>query len=341
MIGDFGTEIAYFNSIPPQGVIPEDAGIDGELEVTFTVDMTDALTAEELDVSERFDPETDDVYVIIDTPFFAITQGLPAGDANPILTDETQLERVKMSRIDDTNMYELTFPLQLPTENHIGFRLAYMGPEDKLFVHAISFDPGRRYYRYVTPDEIVGEDVFWPESYTLDEVVWKHSDLDFPAPPDYGLGVQENGFEKEAVSDAHGYVTSLDWGVTNLVLAKEPRLSDDSRNYFYSGTLYLETVPTSALDESREIAQVYSLNQNYPNPFNPTTNISFSIPEAHDVRLDVYNLLGQRVATLINTQMSAGTHIVPFDATSLASGMYIYRLQAGSFVEQRQMMLIK
>jgi len=87
----------------------------------------------------------------------------------------------------------------------------------------------------------------------------------------------------------------------------------------------------------------FALEQNYPNPFNPSTNIEFSIPQATPVQLDVFNVLGQRVATLVNGQtMTAGTHSVAFDASQLTSGMYIYRLQAGSeFSQTRTMMLLK
>ncbi|HCD52338.1 MAG TPA: hypothetical protein DEQ34_07820, partial [Balneolaceae bacterium] len=79
-----------------------------------------------------------------------------------------------------------------------------------------------------------------------------------------------------------------------------------------------------------------------PNPFNPTTNISFTLPDAAPVKLTVYNVLGQQVSTLIsNKTMTAGTHTVAFDASALSSGIYIYRLEAGSFVSNKRMTLIK
>ncbi len=93
--------------------------------------------------------------------------------------------------------------------------------------------------------------------------------------------------------------------------------------------------------ENDELPRKLSLSQNYPNPFNPTTNISFDLPQSEQVRLDVYNIQGQRVATLVNEVRSAGTHNVTFDASRLSSGAYIYRLQAGNSVLNRTMMLVK
>jgi len=85
----------------------------------------------------------------------------------------------------------------------------------------------------------------------------------------------------------------------------------------------------------------FKLNQNYPNPFNPSTTISFALPQASNVTLKVYNVIGQTVKTLVNEQMEAGEHQVTFDASNISSGMYFYRLDTDSFSETKKMVLLK
>lgn len=102
--------------------------------------------------------------------------------------------------------------------------------------------------------------------------------------------------------------------------------------------------------QGRSLPTQFALHQNYPNPFNPSTRISFDLPTAAMVSLNVFNILGQHVATLYNNEaMDAGQHAVKFDASSLGSGIYFYRLQAGpsaggqsgNFVSVKKMMLVK
>jgi len=90
-----------------------------------------------------------------------------------------------------------------------------------------------------------------------------------------------------------------------------------------------------------EMPTEFSLSQNYPNPFNPTTSIRFGIPNESHVKLTVFNILGQEVAMLVNKQMSSGFHNVNFDASKLNTGMYIYRIEAGSFVSVKKMLFVK
>jgi len=90
----------------------------------------------------------------------------------------------------------------------------------------------------------------------------------------------------------------------------------------------------------------FSLDQNYPNPFNPTTTIKFALPKSSSVNLEIYNILGRKVTTLINDQLDAGFHTVKWNSTDsegreVATGVYFYRLKAGDFVKSKKMLLLK
>jgi len=91
------------------------------------------------------------------------------------------------------------------------------------------------------------------------------------------------------------------------------------------------------------VPEKFELAQNYPNPFNPTTTLTYQLPMASDVKLEVFDLLGRKVATLVNAWQEAGSYSISLNASAyrLTSGVYFYRLQAGNFVETRKMMLLK
>ncbi|MCC5935488.1 MAG: T9SS type A sorting domain-containing protein [Balneolales bacterium] len=101
----------------------------------------------------------------------------------------------------------------------------------------------------------------------------------------------------------------------------------------------LSTVPPETGGLS--LPQQLRLDQNYPNPFNPSTQIRFQLPETAEVRLEVFNIQGQRVALLLRETRPAGTHTITFDAGPLASGVYLYRLQTGTQVLTRKMTVLK
>jgi hypothetical protein len=84
----------------------------------------------------------------------------------------------------------------------------------------------------------------------------------------------------------------------------------------------------------------YRLLQNYPNPFNPSTTIKFELPRESHVNLTVYDVLGRELSRLVNERMDAGYHDVKFDGSALASGMYFYRIQAGSYVNTKKLLLL-
>jgi hypothetical protein len=108
----------------------------------------------------------------------------------------------------------------------------------------------------------------------------------------------------------------------------------------FSATWNFTTTLTSVSDRSG-IPNEFALTQNYPNPFNPSTVIEFALPRESFVTLEVYNLLGERVALLVEGKKSAGYYSESFNAQGLASGLYLYRLNAGEFLHVRKLLLLK
>ncbi len=101
------------------------------------------------------------------------------------------------------------------------------------------------------------------------------------------------------------------------------------------------TVFTGVESAMSELPTTYSLSQNFPNPFNPSTTINFSLIKASDVKLTIFNVLGQKVATLVDNRMNAGAYSVQFNAKDLSSGVYFYRIEAGDFKSNKKMLLLK
>lgn len=99
--------------------------------------------------------------------------------------------------------------------------------------------------------------------------------------------------------------------------------------------------PVSIINNYKQIPKEIKLLQNYPNPFNPTTTISFSLPKSTNIKLNVYNILGQQVAVLVNGMKTAGNHKVNWDASNMSSGIYLYKLEAGRKVLTNRMILLK
>ena len=97
----------------------------------------------------------------------------------------------------------------------------------------------------------------------------------------------------------------------------------------------------SDVTERPEIPNGFALSQNYPNPFNPMTKINFDLGKASNVKLTVFNILGQKVVTLVDKFMNAGAYSVDFNASSLASGVYLYSIEAGDFKMNKKMVLLK
>ena len=98
---------------------------------------------------------------------------------------------------------------------------------------------------------------------------------------------------------------------------------------------------TFILNEEPSSPSVFRLHQNYPNPFNPSTTIEFTLPKSEFTTLKVYNILGGEVATLVQDKLQAGNHTCQFDGSHLASGVYLYRTEAGEYIDVRKMILLR
>ena len=112
-------------------------------------------------------------------------------------------------------------------------------------------------------------------------------------------------------------------------------------NWFPTKKAEWETWITDVKVEEGYVPESFSLQQNYPNPFNPSTKITFSVPQSGFTTLSVYNLLGEKVATLLSQELSAGKYTIDFNASNLSTGVYFYNLDSGDFSAIKKMIILK
>ena len=172
---------------------------------------------------------------------------------------------------------------------------------------------------------------YFPVPHTPSNPIYRYADssvfmFSYIGPSGYSTGWDTLSFSTSSGYFRRGYSYSGSSGYT-----------------FFSGRLGVQLVHNPLLS----VAVPYSgprsifLRQNYPNPFNPSTTIRYGLPSRSHVTLTVFNTLGQQVATLVEGEQEAGYHEEVFNASGLASGVYLYRLTAGSFVEVRKLLLIR
>ncbi len=154
-----------------------------------------------------------------------------------------------------------------------------------------------------------------------------------------------SGEWEELTWDMSGAGYEREWDLITLIFdIREGQEGDGGENFtWYFDDLYVHAGEwaTAADDLLRDVSSSIELRQNYPNPFNPVTSIRFRLADENDVRLEVFDMTGRRVAVLIDDRIRAGEHSVNFNASGLASGVYVYRLQTGSGTYTRKMLLMR
>jgi uncharacterized delta-60 repeat protein len=155
--------------------------------------------------------------------------------------------------------------------------------------------------------------------------------------PDSSFGV--NGFVITPVgtSDDCAYSLAIQ-NDGNIIVAGS---SQDGNSKRFTLIRYLGDSPTGINQSNGEsFPTSFELQQNYPNPFNPTTTIKYSIPNSEYVTLKIYDILGREIGNLVNQREPAGNYYVNFDASNLSSGVYLYQIKAGSFIQTKKMILL-
>jgi uncharacterized membrane protein len=228
-----------------------------------------------------------------------------------------------------------------------------ISPDGNILVgtSAAGVSPGYA-FRYTTTDgmEMIVDSSIWARGYSADvsnnDVIVGHVE-DFFSPFAF---IWKSGWTNAALLGSYLQDSLGVPGISDWTFLYARGISADGN--VFGGEMANNSIPFGGgfvvkIDNSSSVeADVinpdgYALNQNFPNPFNPTTTINFVIPNSELVKLTVYNSLGQEIAVLVNEEVSAGQHSVRFDAVNLASGVYLIKMSAGSFVEVRKMNLLK
>ena len=286
-------------------------------------------------VKINFIPETSGTYYLV---FNAPSNG--AEEAYNVYMKSNEIAALKDVNEPNDTISDAAVNSMIPSDGQFRSYMLYDA-------NVVGFHDDRDYYGVVAAagDTIVGETA------PHDGDLWPR---DFDA---YMYLFDENGNELDTNDDGgqdwHSKITyevPTDGTYYFLVIGQDaysaPRNDDSNRIRDPARGEYkfaLTRTNGGIINSNEELTKVleYKLDQNYPNPFNPSTTIRYQIANPSQVTLEVFNILGQKVSTLVNTKQQAGVHQVRFDAAALSSGMYIYRLTAGDFVQTQKMLLIK
>ncbi|MEO8169146.1 MAG: T9SS type A sorting domain-containing protein, partial [bacterium] len=150
-----------------------------------------------------------------------------------------------------------------------------------------------------------------------------------------------NGVAMCTATNSQSFPAMVSDNAGGAIVGWEDLRNGDANADIYASRVNQNGTLTAVKDVLGEMPIVFLLEQNYPNPFNPTTKIQFSVGTSGPASLRVFDVLGRRVATLVNENLNPGSYEVSFDGKNLASGVYLYRLKSGTFSSVKRMVVIK
>jgi len=192
------------------------------------------------------------------------------------------------------------------------------------------------------------EQIIVPDTFMGGWVTWSNINLELPETGTYIFSSYlVDGYDSNMVYSGLGCDFNAGYPdgemyVKEVTTELEAETWGDWSQHAWDANFWLIGISNSTIvEDNAEVVQNFNLAQNYPNPFNPSTTISFSIPTEEFLTLKVYNSLGEEVAELINETKPAGNYSVSFDAVGLTSGIYFYKITAGSFIDVKKMIYLK
>jgi len=202
-------------------------------------------------------------------------------------------------------------------------------------VDLANFDPCKMYDDGTHGDRIAGDSIFTRQDTYSPDSVSSGSKWQVGQTFKFGIGGSDNEGGSGGFGNNHSE-NIVDADSTYRIFNQFGSINP----LFYSAWNYDLDAPTAVKDQ-KTLPRVFALWQNYPNPFNPSTKINYDVPKTSTVKLEVFNILGQLVGTLVNDRKEPGTYSVRFDGGRYPSGVYFYRMTAGNFVSTKKMAFIK
>jgi hypothetical protein len=178
-------------------------------------------------------------------------------------------------------------------------------------------------YRYETFEIIILDRYAWPTETSDNEIIFQYMDVNNPYSASIGICSPDR-------QDGLQYIFN------NIYAAGAATMIDGRAIKFTTGSLY-----NTGIGDKGPIPESFALAPSYPNPFNPAATIEFSIPNEENVKLEIFNILGQKIEDLVDSRLPAGNHAAVWNAENYPSGVYFYKLTAGDFTESRRMTLLK